>query len=207
MKRLILLVVIFLCCNSLKAQHREVVIFFNDSTSLEGFGEVKKDKIYFKLEQKDELTEWDYKSVYAIHFVGYGFIEKYEYVKSDKYRKPRIMQLIEEGNVFLYELPKQIVITNIVSRINYEVRKTSNDYELNGNPFKRVKFIKEYFIKMPNNEKAIDIVFSFKTRVERYFSDCPELIEKVNDKTFTKYNIPEMIIYYNDYCGNELLKD
>ena len=207
MKRLILLVVIFLCCNSLKAQHSQVVIFFNDSTSLDGYGEVINDKIYFKLEQKDELTEWDYNSVYAIHFVGYGFIEKYEYVKSDKYRKPRIMQLIEEGNVFLYELPKQIVITNIVSRINYEVRKTSNDYELNGNPFNRVKFIKEYFIKMPNNEKAIDIVFSFKTRVERYFSDCPELIEKVNNKTFTKYNIPEMIIFYNDYCGNDLLKD
>ena len=207
MNQIILLFLTFFCLNTLNAQHREVVIFFNDSTSLEGFGEVRNDKIYFKLEQKDKLTEWDYNSVYAIHFVGYGFIEKYEYVSSDKYRKPRIMELIEEGNVLLYELPKEIIITNIVSRINYEVRKTSNDFDINNNPNNPVKSIKEYFIKMPNNEKAIDIVFSFKTRVERYFSDCPELIEKVNNKTFTKYTIPEMIIFYNDYCNDELLRD
>ncbi len=81
MKRTILLFFILFCLNTLKAQHREIIIFFNDSTSLEGFGEVRKNKIYFKLEQNDKLSEWDYLSVRAIHFVGYGFIEKYEYVK------------------------------------------------------------------------------------------------------------------------------
>jgi hypothetical protein len=203
MKKTILLFFIFLCLNILKAQNREVVIFFNDSTSLDGFGEVKNDKIYFKLEQKDKPTVFDYNSVHAIHFVGYGFIEKYEYVKSDKYKKPKIMELVEKGKITLYMLPKQIIITNIVSDINYQVRKTNSDFNINENPNNPVKFINEYFIKFPTNETAIDIVFSFKKRVLRYFSDCPELIEKVNNKTFTKSTIPEMIYFYNDYCNDE----
>ncbi|RBA28059.1 hypothetical protein [Flavobacterium tibetense] len=193
MKKSILPFFIFLCLNILKAQHREVVVFFNDSTSLDGFGEVKNDKIYFKLEQKDKPTVFDYNSVHAIHFVGYGFIEKYEYVKSDKYKKPKIMELIEKGKVNLYAFSEIRTIDNYSSN------------QVNGFPVSnyKTKLIVEYFIKFPTNEIAIDIVFSFKKRVLRYFSDCPELIEKVNNKTFTKSTIPEMIYFYNDYCNDE----
>jgi hypothetical protein len=160
---------------------------------LDGFGEVKNDKIYFKLEQKDKPTVFDYNSVHAIHFVGYGFIEKYEYVKSDKYKKPKIMELIEKGKVNLYAFSEIRTIDNYSSN------------QVNGFPVSnyKTKLIVEYFIKFPTNEIAIDIVFSFKKRVLRYFSDCPELIEKVNNKTFTKSTIPEMIYFYNDYCNDE----
>lgn len=201
MSRIIILFFTFFCLNTLKAQHREVVIFFNDSTSLEGFGEVRKNKIYFKLEQNDKLSEWDYLSVRAIHFVGYGFIEKYEYVKSDKYNKPKIMELIEEGNVNLYVF-SEIVTKSYVPDINFSNKPNG----FSPSVYKTGLQV-EYFIKRPNEDSATDITFSFKRRAIRYFSDCPELLEKINNRTFTSTNIPEIVAYYNDYCNNDLLKD
>lgn len=201
MSRIILLFFTFSCLNTLKAQHREVIIFFNDSTSLEGFGEVRKNKIYFKLEQNDKLSEWDHLSVRAIHFVGYGFIEKYEYVKSDKYNKPKIMELLEEGNVNLYAF-SEIVTKSYLPGINFP-----NNPNAFPAPVYKTGLQVEYFIKRPNEDVATDIVFSFKRRAIRYFSDCPELIEKINNKTFTSANIPEIVTFYNDYCNDELLRD
>ena len=46
-------------------------MYFNDSTSIEGLGYIKNNKIFFKLEEKEAFSEWSFESVYRIDFYGF----------------------------------------------------------------------------------------------------------------------------------------
>ena len=76
MKKIIVLIVITLC-TTLFGQEREATILFNDSTSVKGFGEIRKEKIYFRASLDAKIKEWDFEMSPGLIFSGYGFSEKY----------------------------------------------------------------------------------------------------------------------------------
>jgi len=41
---------------------------------------------------------------------------------------------------------------------------------------------------------------SFKKVTSEYFSDCPELVQKIQDYTFTKKDIEKIVLFYNESC-------
>ena len=190
MKNQIVIIFFFFTFN-MYSQYNDVKMYFNDSTSIEGLGYIKKDKIYFKLEEKDEFSEWGLESVYKIDFFGFeNEIRTFEYVYSDADDKFHLMELVVEGEVNLYKFEKNIVVfnNNIENRSFHNYTETIN---------------LGYFVKHKKDKTAIDILFSFKKRVARFFSDCPDIIEMVNDKTFTKDDIDLIVKYYNDNCSTK----
>jgi hypothetical protein len=56
-----------------------------------------------------------------------------------------------------------------------------------------------YFIE--KNNKTIRIGGKIKNKRMNLFSDCPILIEKIQNKEFKKREIIEIIDYYNNNCG------
>lgn len=84
MKNNLLSILFLLFTNIIFCQEREARILFLDSTSIEGYVEIKKEKIYFRVDLKSEKTEWDYDMVNGIIFDAYGFSEEYEYVKKNE---------------------------------------------------------------------------------------------------------------------------
>lgn len=190
MKNLFVIFILFFSLN-IYSQYNDVKIYFNDSTSIEGLGYIKKDKIYFKLEEKEDFSEWGLESVYKIDFFGFEKeVRTFEYVYSDAYRKFNLMELVVEGEVNLYKFEKDIVVFNndIENKSFHNYTKTIN---------------LGYFVKHKKDKTAIDILFGFKKRVARFFSDCPDIIELVNDKTYTKDDIELIVIYYNKNCSTK----
>ena len=171
-------------------------IIFNDGTTIKGYGEIKRNKILFKLTEKEEFTEWNHDSVKGITFSGFGFVEKYEYVIPDKYTEPTIMEVIETGKVNLYRRWKNNVSMKIVLSAIQVPSYIFNSTDL---------YTKDpiHYVKKENEQYATDINFSFKTRVLRYFADCDIIIKKINNRTFKVGNIPELISYYNNFCYEE----
>jgi len=195
MKKIIILIIVSLSAN-LFGQEREATILFNDSTSVKGFGEIKKEKIYFRVSLDDKITEWNYDMAYGLIFSGYGFSEKYLYIKPDKYsKKPIIMEVLEEGNVNLYRK------SFITERTYKDPTKSLTD--INNRKTFVYDFESTYYVKRKNESNATDLSFSFKTNSVKYFSDCKILVEKINKKEFKKDNIIEIVYYYNDYCDGE----
>ena len=177
-------------------------IIFNDNKMIKGYGEIKKNKIYFKLALDEEPSEWNYQIVKGIIFSGYGYSEKYEYVKPNKYSNPILMEVIEEGNVNLYR--KNNYKLNFGLSLNNGSDFNSNFHNNSINTANSNYDLSTiFYVKKQNEEYATDIVFSFKTRSKRYFSDCDIIIEKLNNKIFNAENIPKMITYYNNYCYEE----
>jgi hypothetical protein len=198
MKNLAILLFLF-TINHGFCQMQTATIVFNDSTSILGMGEIKNNKIYFKIEQKDNPTEWSYDMASALIFSGYGFSEKYEYVKISKNSSPELIEVVNEGNVTLY---KQIKVTNSIFDLARNGYLLSNGERIGGNNLESdVQY--KYFVKRKTEEFATIIHFNFKEKIFDYFSDCPILKKKINQKIYTKKNIEEMIEYYNNYCNDE----
>ena len=182
MKKLALLFFIF-NLNAGFCQMKPATIFFDDNTSVLGLGEIKKDKIYFKVDENSEVSEWSYDMVTSLVFSGYGFSEKYEYVKIGKNSSPKLIQVADEGNITLY---KQIKVMNSILDV------MQNGYTLNNgqhfgsnNPWESdVKYI--YYVKKKGDEFATLFHFSSKEKMIIYFSDCPALKKKIEQKVFTK---------------------
>lgn len=176
------------------SQEREATIIFNDSTSVKGFGEIKKEKIHFRLSLGTEKSVWSYDMAYGLIFSGYGFSEKYVYVKPDEYSKPKLMEVIEEGKVNLYKKSsyKTSMGIGFMGGSGIGVGPSVSHY-----------YATEYFVKRKNEEHATDLSLRFKSTSSRYFSDCQKLVEKISNKKFREDDIIEIVYYYNDYCGDE----
>jgi len=184
-------------------QEREATILFNDNTSIKGFAEIKKEKIYFRVSLNEKVTEWNYDMAKGLVFSGYGFSEKYLYIKPGKYsKKPIIMEVVEEGNVCLYMETIETIKT-IVHPQHNEPLSPSNPFYKFPETRKIYDIERTYYVKKSNEEYATDISFSFKDNSMRYFSDCIELVKKIKTKEFKKEDILEIVYYYNDYCGED----
>ena len=92
--------------------YREATILFNDSSSVKGYGEIRNNTIYFKVRQEDKPSKWSHDITKGLLFSGYGYSEKYEYVKFEKNKNPKIMEVMEEGRLSLYRLSKSVYISN-----------------------------------------------------------------------------------------------
>jgi hypothetical protein len=192
MKKLLFLL-FFIQFQSTFGQEREAVLIFKDSTEVKGLGQIKNDKIHFRVSEEDKNEIWDDQIVIGLIFTGYGFSERYEYVQSDKYSKPVIMELLDQGLVYLYrEMDGQLGLQPTAF-----IGTNGAGAGLGvGSNLKNL-----YFIRKKGDTKAMELTFSFKTRALRYFSDCEIVVEKIKSREFTKNNIPELVNYYNNYCG------
>lgn len=196
MKYLIAILFFFQIWNDSYGQEKEATLLFIDNTTLKGIAEIKRNKIYFRFTKDDEKSEWGHDFAKGVTFSGYGFSERYEYVKPDKYSEPILMEVIEEGDVNLYR--KNHIETTYTTTPTTEKAIMSMP-----TGFTTQSLSTAYYVKRENEEYATDISFSFKTRSLKYFADCEIIIKKIKDKTFNSKSIPEIVTYYNNYCYTE----
>jgi len=194
-KKLFAVFFLFLAFSSF-GQEREAIIYFNDSTSIEGFGEIKKGKIHFRVTKEEEVSEWGHDMVRSLVFSAYGFSEKYEYIKPADDKDPVIMEVLEEGSLSLYKRFKYGVQMGVGAGI-------STASPLTILPIARPGYETLYYVKRKNEPFATDLEFSFKSRALRYFADCPALQEKIKARKLKAKDIEKVVYFYNDYCGDE----
>ena len=121
-----------------------------------------------------------------------GYHERYEYVNSDRYNKPMLMEVIDEGFVILYRDVSVDYIPAIgISPTGVGVGAIVTDRK------------DTFFVKKAKEDKAYELAFSFKTRVKRIFGDCKALMEKIDKREFLKKDIVKIVRFYNDYCGED----
>lgn len=203
MKKLIALLFLSLLWNSSHSQEREATIHFIDSTSMKGLAEIKRNKIFFRFTKEDEISKWDHDFAIGVVFSGYGFSEKYVYIKPEKYADPIIMQVIEEGDVNLYLKNSTHLLTPNINSAEDVFSVVSVASGSGWNKGSDTVYGGIYYVQRENEENATDISFSFKSRAQRYFADCDSVIQKIKEKKFKATNIPDLVAYYNNYCYTE----
>ncbi|MCV2484927.1 hypothetical protein OD917_08340 [Flavobacterium sp. SH_e] len=193
MKLILQLLFVFFINLGFSQDYREASIIFNDSSSIQGFAEIKDNAIYFKVKQEDKADKWSYDFAKGLVFSAYGYSEKYEYVEFE-HSKPKLLQVVEEGNVNLYRDAKiYFKGGNTNFGANNLPTNTGGSWEMS----------EAFYVKRKTELYVTDIKFSFNLRAKKYFGDCKKVIEKIDNKKFTKKNIKDMVFFYNEYCGSD----
>lgn len=190
------------------SQMRPAIIFFKtDSTSVEGFGEIKKNKIFFKVEEKDEPSEWTHEVVKGITFSSYGYSEKYEYLEVAPKKKPILVQVVDEGAATLYldvfvknNFFKPIipVSTNHITANGIQTTSLTN-YNTGFNSDLKAVF----YVRRKNEPYPTNLSSGFAKTAPKYFADCGLLVKKIKTGEFSTKNIEDLVNYYNNYCYDE----
>lgn len=179
------------------SQERKAKLIFTDSTEIIGYGEIKNNKILFRISLDSTQTKWSHEDlVDGFEYYGNGFSEKFKYILPNKRTdKPMLMEIVEKGNVNLYKGLKTILPFI-----------TGEQKIVNGSPvFVPDGIAKKviYYVKRNDEAYATDISFSFKSKSLRYFKDCNLVIKKIKSKEFTLNNVEDLVFFYNEYCTDE----
>lgn len=214
----LLFFVFILVSHFLFCQDQEAIILFSDGSTVEGFGSINKNKVYFRASLDDKPDSWSYDMVKGITFLGFESTIKYEYVSLDEFSKPepQLLEVVEEGNVVLYTRVRKIVSINSNS-LNSNVL---NPYVFNSNILNsNITLIRnisndvisyqsakddgaiEIFVKRANEKFPTSLNWAFYKRAAKYFSDCGVLSKKIDKGEFSKNKILELVQYYNDICA------
>ncbi len=201
MKKYLLFFFITLFCNLALGQDREAKLLLKDSTEVEGFGEIRKNKIYFKLTLDEQPEEWTEDDAKGLEFIGHRSPEKYVYIVHGKKNEALLMEVIQQGPVELYQDAYYTAeYTTLVTPINVKTRKIG-DLDPYSTTATTVKVI-EYYIKKPNDAKATKVTMDFKKIGQIFFSDCEDLMANINEEEFfEEEEIIDLVKFYNRNCA------
>lgn len=204
MIRKLLIFIFILIINFAFSQDQEATIVFNDGSSIEGFGSINKNKIYFRASLDDKPDSWSYDMVKGITFLGFESTIKYEYVLLDEFSKPdpQLLEVVEEGNVVLYARIRETFQTTGFNSNGFNVhsaRIATNNIVSYRNG--RENVTTELYVKRANEKYPLSLNSSFYKRAVKYFSDCEVLSKKIDKGEFSKNKILEIVQYYNDICA------
>lgn len=200
----LLIFIFILIINFAFSQDQEATIVFNDGSSIEGFGSINKNKIYFRASLDDKPDSWSYDMVKGITFLGFESTIKYEYVLLDEFSKPepQLLEVVEEGNVVLYARIRETFQTTGFNSNGFNVHSariaTNNIVSYRSG---RENVTTELYVKRANEKYPLSLNSSFYKRAVKYFSDCEVLSKKIDKGEFSKNKILEIVQYYNDICA------
>ncbi len=193
-------------------------LYFKDGTIKTGYVEFKKDEVKFRTQQKKGKKE---KFDYALLDSAAVPVNP----RAKRQRAPKTVYFLPEG-----EKGKKISVFDLVSTGSVNLYKKTvlagyQGYWINtggggvggsnvfmgGPPAKKVTI---YALKRTNETNAtilggkdtsivgLKLVNSFKKHSEEYFSDCPDLVDKIKngERGFKESDIRKIVAHYNSKC-------
>jgi len=178
------------------AQKFKAELIFKNGDAIIGLGEpAQKNLIRFRKEKKAKKEFFTFEEVDTLK-VYYDFnptIFVYQRIKGRVY--PNVLELADVGkNVIFYRDNTQGYMT------------FSNVGAMNGMGRGRTVNLTHSFVRKTNDDMATHlgsndwISKNFKKAASNFFSDCPQLVKKIENKELKKKNLMEIIDFYNNSC-------
>ena len=186
----ILIFLFFLVDINLNAQDARCILLFNDGTSIEGFGDIKRNKIRFRVDLEDEADTWDYTLVKGITIAKV----EYEYVLlKTKSRIPKLLKVIRDGEIRLYtEISSSNTVKKIVNmgRDNrFPIVYSSDDRQ------------ESYYLKRKTEIKASRFYASNEKIISKYFQNCDVISDILESKEYMTLTPLQIFDLYDVYCN------
>lgn len=141
------------------------------------------DTVKFKPAKKGKKKKYSQSEIDHIILEGFGY---YEYVKVGENRFD-LFKVVTTGRAILY---------------HRNVSMTSSSGNANGVVMSSRYFEDEYYVQREDETIASPLITgriskSFRHRAANYFSDCPKLVAKLENKTYRKRDIEDVVQAYN----------
>ena len=203
---------VFLCCffltNILFAQETKAILFFHGGDSIEGYAKLVKNTVKFKVSEEGEADIWDHYSIEGVEMLDGAYNNYYEYVEVKKSDDPKLLELVESGNCYLYTKTKK---RGRAKGLN-KVVKNDGTVTINTDELSKLNFkgedTYEYYIKKKEDHFAICVNCGviamsdvWRKKAAKYFSDCKALEEKILNSEFSLEEMMDIVQFYNDFCS------
>ena len=223
--RITFIICLILFINLTFAQKGKSILILKDGTQINGFGEISGIQSIVSVKFKNDTLK--YRTYKSKEIIGIDILEnnyyrqfRYKYIDGDKF--PDIMEIVSIDSLSLYvRVYEEVALSN--SLLNYP--RSINQYqptlvELENGQKVDVVPIRNIYIEInfprysyyvgagESNQvehlytKGLPFSKSFKKSIKKYFKSCSSLIEKVENKEFSKDEILEVVEYYNRTCLN-----
>ncbi|MCK7589719.1 hypothetical protein M0G43_03960 [Subsaxibacter sp. CAU 1640] len=175
-------------------------IHFIDSTSIQGYAKIidmlGSSTIKFKLTEDGKPDSWNENDLKGVTMHSELMDIVFHYVKLKNYSNPKLVELVEHGEISVYAK----VDSNWVDNSN------SNSTSIDGlsafvPSHREVSY--QLFVIKDNEQEAISLgkAINFKKIAKEYFKNCPGIINKIDEMKFKIGDVLEMVQYYNDFCA------
>ncbi len=202
MKKTVILIFCLLFTTIGFSQKQRCTIYFNDGTTLAGLGRLKDDgTVKFKQteDSKSEIISKD--NISKVELNEQGSIKVYKFKKLSGGFQEWLKEVVS-GEVSLY--------TSDISGMYGPFMSTG--FSTMGGVGGGIAFggggtVTYFYVCHPSDAEVFRITSfgniskNFKNTASEYFKDCPELVKKIEDKTFKKDDIEEVVRFYNTHCG------
>jgi len=212
------------------AQKGKAVLILKDSTRINGVGEVSGISSIFSIKFKNDTLKYRrYKSkeIIGINILENNKYRKFRYKHIDGNRFPEILEVVSIDNLSLYlriyeekvsarNFTTQDGVINkpnsIIDINTPKIIKLNNGGKIEPNQIESFYYAIDferysYYVGLGASDqvkhlytKGLPFAKSFKKSISKYFKDCPELIDKVENKEFSKNEIWKILEFYNRQC-------
>jgi len=183
-------------------QYEEATIHFHDGTSIKGYGKITSNySIKFKTEKGSKPDIWTELMLKGITLHEDNLDILFLYVKVNRRKTIRLLEVIELGEISIFaEVSTNVLPFTVFFNVGGSGSFPSNNLGLSTSYNNDVDF--DLNVKKENQE-AINFttVFKFRKTASRFFENCPQIVDKLKDKTYKRVDVLEMVYYYNDYCA------
>jgi hypothetical protein len=177
------------------SQSNKCVIYFKESTKVEGLGKFKAEGIIkFRLNEDSEKVFYDPKLIDRIE-MNEGETKLFRYKKIDEFYSQWLEQLVE-GKVCLYTTSSTMYSPGIATG---GMGGGFGGMTIGGGS----NTTTYYYVNYLGEDEVFRIAtygnFSkrFKKTAAEFFKDCPVIVEKVENGTYKKDDLEEIVKFYN----------
>jgi len=184
---------------TITGQKCEATLYFKDGTVLKGYGKLKINGVVkFRKTLDEKPKKHDFVVLEKMETTINEDSKVFVQVKVKNKEKLEILDLEIKGKLNLY--------IKINQGYNHNF---SGNFEQGGMSIPTgVNFysIQNYYVKRKDENQAFHLgsnqAFSknFKKAASLYFSDCPELVNKIENKVYKKKDLKRIIKFYNENC-------
>ncbi len=183
------------------SQKTRAELIFKDGTILEGIAEpLNNNYIKYRKERKAKKEYFTFEEVDTLKMY-YDFVPKiYVLVKIKDHPLPKILELARAGKNVVYY--RDILQGNIAPMAFSSMGGGGS--MISGGGFYNIK---HSYVRKTDEEEAEHLASSnwisknFKNSASNFFSDCPELVQKIENREFKKRDLKEIIEFYNTKCS------
>ena len=208
LKKIACIILIVLVSNIGFSQSQNALVHLKNGRTLQGYVDITNSgNIKYSVDQESkEQKTYTHKEVRQLDLFHHDNIIVFLYKNvKDNTQAPdyKLMEVLLLGKVSLYR------VHNFGSYDGGGISYNNQGFSYGGSGNYGGRYsINNYYVSKDNGivEKLATtgtlFTKNFKTSASKYFSDCPELVQKIQDYTFTKKDIEEIVLFYNESCGS-----
>jgi hypothetical protein len=206
------------------AQKGKAVLILKDSTRIDGIGEISGISSIVSVKFKNDTLKYKTykpKEIIGIDILENNYYREFRYKYKDGGKFPEILEIVSIDSLSLYvRIYEESVLSNSFSDepipgINDELAPTitlDNGQKIkmgrSRNLYRETNFPRySYYVGIGESDqvehiytKGLPFAKNFQKTMEKYFKNCPDLIEKVEKKEFSNDELWAVLEFYNKEC-------